>query len=107
MFEVTDKAAEKINEFLKGCEKPRPIRLLVTDGGWRGPYLVMALDDRKETDEVFTEKGATFLVEKTLWERTKPIEIDYVLNDMGGGYILKSELLTKHTEVCKGIHETC
>lgn len=107
MFEITDKAAEKVKEFLEGREEPRSVRILVTDGGWRGPYLVMALDGQKENDQVFTEKGATYLIDKALLDRAKPIEIDYVLSDMGGGYVLKSELLTKHTEVCKGIHETC
>jgi iron-sulfur cluster assembly protein len=107
MFEVTEKAAETIKQFLEGRVGTKSIRILVTDGGWRGPYLVMALDEPKETDQVFTEKGATFLMDKALFERTKPIHIDYVLNDMGGGYILKSELLTPHTEACKAIQETC
>ena len=107
MFEVTDKAAEKVNEFLEGRDEPRSIRILVTDGGWRGPYLVLALDGQKESDQVFTEKGATYIIDKGLWERAKPIQIDYVLNDMGGGYILKSDLLKPHIEACKSIQESC
>jgi Fe-S cluster assembly iron-binding protein IscA len=69
----------------------------------------MALDGPKENDEVFTQRGVTFLIEKTLFERAKPISIDYVLNAMGGGYILKSELL-KLSGVeceCEDISETC
>jgi iron-sulfur cluster assembly protein len=107
MFEVTEKASEKIKEFLDGREGIQSIRILVTDGGWRGPYLVMALDEQMETDQVFMVRGATFLVEKTLFDRAKPISIDYVLNAMGGGYILKSELLKPHHPVCEGINETC
>lgn len=107
MFEVTEKASEKIKEFLDEQKGTKSIRILVTDGGWRGAYLVMALDEQKETDEVFTVRGATFLVDKTLLERAKPISIDYVLNDMGGGYILKSELLKAHHPVCSSIADDC
>ena len=107
MFEVTEKASEKIKEFLEGREGTQSIRILVTDGGWRGPYLVMALDEQKETDQVFTVRGATFLVDKTLFDRAKPVSIDYVLNTMGGGYILKSEFLKPHHPLCEGINETC
>ena len=107
MFEVTEKASEKIKEFLDQQKEVKPVRILVTDGGWRGAYLVMALDEQKETDEVFTVKGATFLVDKTLFERAKPIHIDYVLNTMGGGYILKSELLKPHHPACESIADNC
>ena len=108
MFEVTEKASEKIKEFLDGQQgNTKSIRILVTDGGWRGPYLVMALDEQKDTDQVFTEKGATFLVDKELFDRARPITIDYVLNIMGGGYILKSDLLNPHGHVCDGISDSC
>ncbi len=73
MFEVSDEASEKINQFLEGREGIQVIRVLMTEGGWRGPYLVMALDELKEDDEVFTEKGVTFVIEKNLWERVQPI----------------------------------
>ncbi len=52
MFEVSEEASEKIKQFLEGREGLQTIRVLMTDGGWRGPYLVMALDEQKEDDEV-------------------------------------------------------
>jgi len=107
MFEVTEKASKKIKAFLDEQKETRPIRILVTDGGWRGPYLVMALDEQKETDEVFKVSEATFLVDKELFERAKPIHIDYVLNAMGGGYILKSQLLKADHPVCSSIADDC
>ena len=107
MFEVTEKASEKIKAFLNEQKEVKSIRILVTDGGWRGAYLVMALDEKKETDEVFTTGGATFLVDKTLFERAKPIHIDYVLNAMGGGYILKSQLLKPDHPACESIADSC
>jgi iron-sulfur cluster assembly protein len=107
MFEVIEKASEMIKQFLEGREGPQSIRILLTEGGWKGPHLVMALDEPKEDDHVFTEKGVTFLMEKALLDRTKPISIDYVRNAMGGGYMLKSELLKTHSVECQDICETC
>ena len=107
MFEVSEKASEAIKHFLEGREGPQSIRILMTEGGWKGPYLVMALDEPKENDQVFSERGATFLIEKELFDRVKPISIDYVLNAMGGGYMLKSELLNGVGCECDSICETC
>lgn len=107
MFEVSERASEEIKRFLDGRVGPLSIRILMTEGGWKGPYLVMALDEPKEDDQVFTERGVTFLIEKALFDRAKPISIDYVLNAMGGGYMLKSELMKPNSVKCENICETC
>ena len=110
MFEVTEEAANRIKEYLKGQKDPKPIRVLVTEGGYRGAYLVMAQDNRKENDEVFTDRGVTYIVEKELFERAKPIRIDYVKSIFGGGYILDSQLLKELDGVftgCRNICDTC
>ncbi len=52
----------------------------------------MALDESKENDEVFNEKGITFVIEKKLFEEAKPISIDFVQSPMGAGFAIKSEL---------------
>jgi Fe-S cluster assembly iron-binding protein IscA len=67
VFEVTEEASDKIKQFLEGREGLQTIRVLMTEGGWRGPYLVMALDEQKEDDEVFTERGVTSVIEKALF----------------------------------------
>jgi iron-sulfur cluster assembly accessory protein len=107
MFEVTEKAVEMIRKFLKGREESQSIRLLMTEGGWKGPYLVMALDERKENDQVFTEKGVTFLVEKELFDRAKPISVDYVEGALGAGFRLKSELMKGSVFECDSIRNHC
>lgn len=111
MFEVSEEASKKIKQFLDEQEKLQAVRILVTEGGWRGPFLVMALDEQKENDEVFSDRGVTFLVEKTLFEKAKPINIDYVHSTFGSGYILNSELL-KHWKGgifggCRNICDSC
>ncbi|SEM23668.1 Fe-S cluster assembly iron-binding protein IscA [Syntrophus gentianae] len=111
MFEVSEEASKKIKEFLAEQKGLQAIRILVTEGGWRGPFLVMALDEQKEDDEVFTDRGVTFLVEKSLFEKANPISIDYVHSTFGSGYILNSELM-KHWKGgvfggCRNICESC
>ncbi len=107
MFEVSEEASEKIKQFLEGREGLRTIRILMTEGGFRGPYLVMGLDEQKENDKVFTERGVTFLIEEGLFDRVKPISIDYTHSAFGPGYTLKSELLKDLKDVNVGCHEIC
>jgi len=93
MLEISEKASEVIKkQFLEGREGPQSIRILMTEGGWRGPYFVMAFDEAKENDHVFTERGVTFLIEKTVFDSAKLINIDYVESTLGSGFTLKSEL---------------
>jgi iron-sulfur cluster assembly accessory protein len=107
VFEISEEASEKIKQFLEGREGLQVIRVLMTDGGWRGPYLVMALDEQKEDDEVFTERGVTFVIEKALFERVKPIRIDYTHSTLGSGYTLESELMKGVKGVSVGCHDIC
>jgi iron-sulfur cluster assembly protein len=107
VFEVSEEASEKIKQFVEGREGLQAIRVLMTEGGWRGPYLVMALDEQKEDDEVFTERGVTFVIEKALFERVKPIRIGYTHSILGSGYTLESELMKDVKGVSVGCHDIC
>jgi len=57
----------------------------------------MALDEPNENDKVFDEKGVKFLVEKGLYEETKPINVDFVESEMGAGFMVKSALSKKQS----------
>lgn len=107
MFEVSEKALEKMRQAQQGQEGPLSIRVFKTEGGWKGPHLVMAFDEQKENDEVFTMKGITFLIEKELYERSKPIHIDYTESALGPGYTLKSELMKGSIFECDNIRNHC
>ena len=108
MVEVSEEAMKRIKQFLEEQEEARPIRILMTEGGWRGPYLVMALDQQKENDRVFTEGGVTFLIENKLLDKAKSVRIDYVRSPMGSGYTLRSELFKDIVEGCEtDICQTC
>ncbi len=52
----------------------------------------MALDESKENDQIFNDKGLTYVVEKSLYDDAKPIKIDYVTSPMGEGFNIASSM---------------
>ncbi|HJX34802.1 MAG TPA: hypothetical protein VJ373_06455 [Desulfatiglandales bacterium] len=52
----------------------------------------MALDEPKENDEVIKDNGVTYLIEKDLYEKTKPIAIDFVESETGSGFSITSAM---------------
>ena len=52
----------------------------------------MALDESRENDEVFNDNGLTYVVEKDLYDRIKPIKVDYVNSPMGAGFSIGSSM---------------
>ncbi|HNY70007.1 MAG TPA: hypothetical protein PKH14_04395 [Syntrophorhabdus sp.] len=52
----------------------------------------MALDESQENDLTFTEQGITFAVEKELFEKTKPIRVDFLESVTGSGFNITSSL---------------
>jgi iron-sulfur cluster assembly protein len=108
MIEVGAEGIKKMKQFLEEQEEPRPIRILTTEGGWRGPYLVLSSDGEKETDAVFAQDGITFVIDKKLLEKAKYVKIDYVHSALGSGYTLKSDLLKDLVGGCEApLCQTC
>lgn len=52
----------------------------------------MALDEPKEDDEIMEENGITYLVSKDLFEKVKPITLDFIDSAMGSGFSIASNL---------------
>ncbi len=50
----------------------------------------MALDEPNENDEVFNEAEFTFIIEKSLLEQAKTVNIDYIFNANGEGFVITS-----------------
>ena len=46
----------------------------------------MVLDEPKENDERFDDRGLTYLIDKDLLESVKPIRVDYVSSVLGSGF---------------------
>ncbi|VBB44390.1 Iron-sulfur cluster assembly accessory protein (fragment) [uncultured Desulfatiglans sp.] len=52
----------------------------------------MALDESRENDEVFDDRGLTYVIEKDLYTRIKPIKVDYVNSAFGSGFNISSNM---------------
>lgn len=52
----------------------------------------MALDEPKENDIRFVEDRITFLIDRGLFERAKPINIDFIHTQNMRGFFIKSSL---------------
>jgi Fe-S cluster assembly iron-binding protein IscA len=52
----------------------------------------MALDEPRKGDELFEDKGIKFVIEKDLFEKVKPIHVDFITTPMGSGFKLTSSL---------------
>ncbi|NLA75065.1 MAG: iron-sulfur cluster assembly accessory protein [Deltaproteobacteria bacterium] len=92
MLTVTAKAIEKITDFLKAQKEPSCIRIFLSQGGCSGPSLGMGLDEPEKNDEVIKDNGVTYLVEKTLLDQVKPINIDFIETERGSGFSISSSL---------------
>jgi Fe-S cluster assembly iron-binding protein IscA len=52
----------------------------------------MALDEPKNEDEVFDEKGTKFIINKDLLNQAKQINVDFIETARGSGFKLTSSL---------------
>ena len=100
MFEVTDKATEKVSEFFKTRDKVEPLRIFIAGSACSGPQLGMALDEAGDNDTTFEAGGFTFIVEKQLLDQAKSIKVDYIITPQGEGFIISSGM--KNTTGCGG-----
>jgi iron-sulfur cluster assembly protein len=92
MLTVTEKANEKITDFLKEQKEPSYIRIFLSEGGCSGPSLGMGLDEPSENDEIIKDNGVTYLIDKELMEQVKPVSVDFVETERGSGFSISSSL---------------
>jgi Fe-S cluster assembly iron-binding protein IscA len=52
----------------------------------------MALDEPRNEDEVFEEKGTKFVIDKDIYNQAKPINVDFVNTQQGSGFKLTSAM---------------
>lgn len=106
MFEITEKANEMIKDFLKDKDEFPPIRVMLSQGGWSGPSLGLALDELREDDVSFDDGGLTFVVEKEFYNKVKPIKVDYTETPMGAGFNISSNM-AKPESTCGSSCSSC
>ena len=76
MIEVTESASKQIAEYFKDKEIA-PVRIFLNSGGWGGPSLAMALDEPKESDDVYEIDGFKYIVDQEFMEKVQPIKVDF------------------------------
>ncbi len=55
----------------------------------------LALDESKESDEVFDRDGLAFVIDKKLLQDVQPVTVDYVVEAAGEGFIIDSALTSE------------
>ncbi|WP_321492528.1 IscA/HesB family protein [uncultured Desulfobacter sp.] len=95
MINVTKPAQEQVKLYFEGKEIV-PIRIFINSAGCGGPSLAMALDEKKETDAVFSFDGVDYVMDKALLEEASPVDIDFE----GMGFNIVSSL--QPPEGCTG-----
>jgi len=94
MINVTEAAAEKITELL--AEEDRAgagLRVFVQGGGCSGFQYGLIIDDGEgdpESDQVFEVQGVRLLVDPISLRYLRGAEVDFVDNQMGGGFTIKN-----------------
>ena len=52
----------------------------------------MVLGEPRDQDEAFDDRGLNYLIEKDLFERIKPVKVDYIETPMGTGFSITSNM---------------
>ena len=94
MINVTEAAAEKITELL--TEENRTgagLRVFVQGGGCSGFQYGLMIDEGEgdpESDQTFDVNGVRLLVDPISLRYLNGAEVDFVDNNMGGGFTIKT-----------------
>jgi iron-sulfur cluster assembly protein len=90
-IEISDVAAEKLKELLAGQqETDQALRVAVRGGGCSGFQYALALDKRKEDDNVFEHNGVSVLVDKVSMQFVFGSVVDYVEGLQGAGFAVNN-----------------
>ena len=94
MINVTETAADKINELLAEESKAGAgLRVFVQGGGCSGFQYGLMIDEGEgdaESDQVFEVHGVRLFVDPISLRYLKGAEVDFVDNNMGGGFTIKN-----------------
>jgi iron-sulfur cluster assembly protein len=89
MISITDKGAEKVQEFLAGQQgdvSMAGLRVGVRGGGCSGFQYQLAFDEQRENDVVVEDHGLKLLVDNASLEFVRGSVIDYEESLQGAGF---------------------
>jgi iron-sulfur cluster assembly accessory protein len=94
MIHVTETAAEKIHDLLaEESKEGAGLRVFVQGGGCSGFQYGLMIDEGEgntEADQVFEVNGVRLFVDPISLSYLKGAEVDFVDNNMGGGFTIKN-----------------
>lgn len=92
MVTLTDKAVEKLAEFLKDHEgsPDAGLRVAVKGGGCSGFQYALALDEAREDDQVWEISGIKVMVDPASLRYVDGSTVDYTESLMGAGFEVKN-----------------
>jgi iron-sulfur cluster assembly protein len=87
MVTLTDIAAEKVSGFLNGHEdEDAGLRVAVRGGGCSGFQYQLALDEKREGDQIFEDRGIRVIVDEASLRYVDGSTVDYTESLMGSGF---------------------
>jgi len=94
---VTEKAAEKIKQFISEDEKKcEYLRMYVQGGGCSGLSYGMGLEDKPEEDDIVLEKhGVKLIIDSYSIDHLQGANVDYIESLMGSGFKINNPNVTK------------
>ena len=92
MFSVSDKARNMVQELFTKKQGKSSLRIMLSGGGRCGTFLALAPDTSRKDDEFFEDSGITYLINRRLFELTRPIYIDAVTTDTGSGFFITAHM---------------
>ena len=90
MFEVSEKATEKIKELLGQRKNPSPIRILLVEASWAGQTLAMVQDEPRNGDKIINHNGISFVIAQDFFDRVKPMAVDFNTSPQHSGLSISS-----------------
>ena len=83
---VSERAARRIGEILKGEGDGAMLRISVEGGGCSGFQYQLALDEARDGDQVFDHEGIRILVDEQSLRYVDGSTVDYTESLMGAGF---------------------
>ena len=89
MITLTEKAAEKVHEFMsaqQGAAETAGLRVGVRGGGCSGFQYLLAFDEQRDGDTIFEDQGIRLLVDDPSIAYVRGSIVDYVDGLQGAGF---------------------
>ena len=87
---ITDRAAEKIKQFLAQAKEGRGLRVKVVEGGCSGLEYRLEIDTPAAEDQLFEKDGARVLLDPKSILHLNGTELDYKSELMQSGFVFNN-----------------